>query len=133
MANLPAQGVATRFAVLGLLAAALSGCTVGPDFQRPAAPPVEGLLAALADSATPLASVASGTCNALEHAVCRKFPLLAMLRETLLELGCLAAHVSGSGGTVYGICPPGRQEEIRAAIAARMEMPLWTFASVAGG
>jgi 4-diphosphocytidyl-2-C-methyl-D-erythritol kinase len=100
---------------------------------RPAAPPVEGLLAALADSATPLASVASGTCNALEHAVCRKFPLLAMLRETLLELGCLAAHVSGSGGTVYGISPPGRQEEIRAAIAARMEMPLWTFASVAGG
>ncbi len=103
------------------------------NVPRPAAPPVEGLLAALADSATPLASVASGTCNALEHAVCRKFPLLAMLREALLELGCLAAHVSGSGGTVYGLCPPGRQETIRAAIAARMPMPLWTFATTAGG
>ena len=96
---------------------------------RPPAPPVEELLAALADSATPLERVAAGTYNALEHAVCRKFPLLEILRETLLEAGCLAAHVSGSGGTVYGICPPGCQEEIRAAAVRRLAMPLWSLAT----
>ena len=96
---------------------------------RPSAPPVEKLLAALADSATPLADVAAGTYNALEHAVCRKFPVLDIIRETLVTSGCLAAHVSGSGGTVYGICPPGRQEEIRNEVARRVAMPLWTFAT----
>ncbi len=99
---------------------------------RPPAPPLEPLLAALADPAAPLEAVAAGSCNALEHAVCRKFPVLAILRERLMDLGCLAAHVSGSGGTVYGICPPGRQEEIRARIETGAGMPLWTFATVAG-
>ena len=64
MANLPAQGVATRFAVLGLLAAALSGCTVGPDFQRPAAPPVDRY------TATP--TTATTATTATQHGVAQQ-------------------------------------------------------------
>ena len=64
MANLPAQGVATSFAVLGLLAAALSGCTVGPDFQRPAAPPVDRY------TATP--TTATTATTATQHGVAQQ-------------------------------------------------------------
>lgn len=92
------------------------------DVPRPAAPPLAGLLAALARN--DLDGVAAHTYNALEFAVCRKFPLLAMLCEGLREAGCLAAHVSGSGASVYGICRPGAGATVAAEVQSRLALPL---------
>jgi 4-diphosphocytidyl-2-C-methyl-D-erythritol kinase len=71
--------------------------------ERPAAPSATDVLAALAAGDT--AAAARYAYNALEFAVCRKFPLVEMMFEFLRANGCLAAHVSGSGPTVFGVCP----------------------------
>ena len=96
------------------------------DVPRPTAPKIEALLAALA-AGDPVA-VAAHSWNVLEPAVCHKFPLLAMLLEGLRDEGCLAAHVSGSGASVYGICAAGRAEAVKAGITGWFEMPLRVFA-----
>jgi 4-diphosphocytidyl-2-C-methyl-D-erythritol kinase len=67
-------------------------------------PALSTLLAALALG--DLATTAATAYNALDPAVRDKFPLLDRIRDCLLDGGCLAAMVSGSGPTVFGLCPP---------------------------
>ena len=62
-----------------------------------------------------LEDVAATCYNALEFAICDKFPLVDMIRDFLLESGCLTAHISGSGPTVYGLCRPEKGHCIRTA------------------
>ena len=95
--------------------------------RRDPAPPLDRLLAALA--AGDLRELAAHTYNALEFAVRRKFPLVEMLLEFMQAEGCLAAHVSGSGPTVYGLCAESDQERIVAAARARFGPPFWYCAS----
>jgi 4-diphosphocytidyl-2-C-methyl-D-erythritol kinase len=90
----------------------------------PPAPPVEGLLAALATGSSE--ELARHTCNALEHALLDKFPLVRLLRDALLAQGCLCAHVSGSGPTVYGLCREGTGEAVAAGLAAVYGEAIWT-------
>jgi 4-diphosphocytidyl-2-C-methyl-D-erythritol kinase len=102
----------------------------------PAAPSLEDLLGALAGGDP--AAVARLTYNALEYAVLDKFPLVRLLREALLAQGCLGAHVSGSGPTVYGICPAGAGAAIAARLGALYGTAVWvcattSAASPAGG
>jgi len=56
--------------------------------------------------------IAELSYNALEFAVRRKFPLLEMMIQYLLDKGCTAAHVSGSGPTVFGL---GSEKTVRSA------------------
>ena len=79
-----------------------------------AAPPVANLIEALA--AGSLDRFASYTCNMLEGALLDKFPLVHMLRDSLLSLGCRCAHVSGSGPTLFGCCRAEAAEDIAAAL-----------------
>ena len=60
--------------------------------------------------------LASLVWNDLGFALEEKTPFLAMLREELLRAGALAAAVSGSGSSVFGVAPPGQGEAIRARL-----------------
>jgi 4-diphosphocytidyl-2-C-methyl-D-erythritol kinase len=50
-----------------------------------------------------LRSASSEFYNALELPVLRKYPLLAMIRESMETQGAVVARMSGSGSTVFGI------------------------------
>ncbi|MEN9358607.1 MAG: 4-(cytidine 5-diphospho)-2-C-methyl-D-erythritol kinase [Verrucomicrobiota bacterium] len=76
---------------------------------RSAPRPFEGLLQALAAGDT--AGVAAHLHNGLAPAIRRKFPLLEKVRRDLVAGGCLAAEVSGSGPTVFGIAPDAAAAE----------------------
>jgi len=41
--------------------------------------------------------------NAFEPVIFKEFPLLAKIREGLLNLGCREAHLTGSGPTIYAL------------------------------
>ncbi len=65
--------------------------------------------------------------NSLEKPVFTKFPLLALLKRSLLRHGALGAAMSGSGATVFGIVR-SRADGDRVARALRAEFgpTLWT-------
>jgi 4-diphosphocytidyl-2-C-methyl-D-erythritol kinase len=90
----------------------------------PHAPRLDDLLGALA--AGSLDGLARQTCNALEHAVLDKFPLVRLLRDALLAQGCLCAHVSGSGPTLYGLCRDGTGKSVAAGVAGLYGEAVWT-------
>jgi len=68
------------------------------------------LLAAMRTGDT--AAIAADTANDLEHALLRKFPLLRLLTVSLREAGADAVHVSGSGQTLFALCPFSARSEI---------------------
>lgn len=68
----------------------------------PPAPLVGGVIAGL--ESNDLDRLCGHCCNALEVALLDKFPLLGLLCGELLDAGCLCAHVSGSGPSVFGLC-----------------------------
>jgi 4-diphosphocytidyl-2-C-methyl-D-erythritol kinase len=41
--------------------------------------------------------------NCFEPIIFKEFPVLAQIRQSLLDLGCLEAHLTGSGPTIYGL------------------------------
>jgi len=90
------------------------------------APSLRSLTAALA--AGTLDTVAECTFNALEVAILDTFPLVDMLRASLVAGGCLAAHVSGSGPTVYGLCRPGAGAAVVTALQEQYGQAVETFA-----
>jgi len=94
------------------------------DVPVPPAPAMEDLLAAL--EAGSAEGVARHTYNALEHAVLDKFSLVQMLRDVLLEQGCLCAHVSGSGPTVYGLCRDGQGKAVAERLRELYGDAIWT-------
>jgi len=73
---------------------------------------------ALAGSDLPAA--ARGMVNTLEGPALRKFPLLELLKESLVRHGCIASMMSGSGATVFGVAGDRASAE-RAMVAARAE------------
>jgi 4-diphosphocytidyl-2-C-methyl-D-erythritol kinase len=52
--------------------------------------------------------VVSSIHNDFEDSVFTAYPALGLLKEELLEAGCSAAVLSGSGSTVYGVVPEGK-------------------------
>lgn len=81
-----------------------------------------------AAAAGDFSGMAACTCNALEFAVLHKFPLVRMIVSHLREAGCEAAHVTGSGPTVYGLCPPGLADAVRAGAQQAFGESVWTWA-----
>lgn len=51
-----------------------------------------------------VAVVADNLHNDLSYALYEKFPLLRLLRDTLMELGALNVQITGSGPTLYAVC-----------------------------
>jgi 4-diphosphocytidyl-2-C-methyl-D-erythritol kinase len=76
--------------------------------------------------------VADTVTNGLERAAARLWPGLTEVKATLLEAGCLAAVMSGSGPTVIGIAPSFRAAlRIRDRLGAR-SWRLWVTRTVTG-
>ncbi len=78
----------------------------------PAWPPTSPLLATTE-------GLAALCWNDLGFALEEKMPFLAMLREELCRCGALAAAVSGSGSSVFGLTRAGEGDAIRAALRAQ--------------
>jgi 4-diphosphocytidyl-2-C-methyl-D-erythritol kinase len=77
-------------------------------------------------------AVAATVTNGLERAAARLWPGLADVKAALLEAGCLAALMSGSGPTVLGIAPSHRAAlRIRDALGTR-PWRLWVARTVTG-
>ncbi len=58
--------------------------------------------------------------NDFEHSVFRRYPRLSVIRRELLEAGCSAAALSGSGSTLFGIVTGPRQaEEVCGKVSCR--------------
>ena len=94
---------------------------------KPSSPAVEDLLAALAKG--DVDRIAQLTHNDLEYCLLAKFPLLRILRQRMLDLGCLAVHVSGSGPTLFGIGPrQGLETDVISTLTDGMPMlKIWFF------
>jgi 4-diphosphocytidyl-2-C-methyl-D-erythritol kinase len=90
---------------------------------------VEALVRALRRG---LPAIAAAVGNGLERAAARLWPGLAEVKAALLEAGCLAALMSGSGPTVIGIAPSQRAAlGIRDALGAR-PWRVWVTRTVTG-
>lgn len=89
-------------------------------------PPDVTLLArALADN--DLAGVARGLYNSLEAPSIRKFPVLQLLKDTMIEQGAAGALMSGSGATVFGLFAKATDAETAAQkIRAEFGPSMWT-------
>ncbi len=97
--------------------------------RRPAGlkpPAFQSLPAILAEGLT--RDIAAIAWNDLEFAIFDKFPLLQILRERLLQLGALAVHISGSGPTLFAICPTGLNDEMQRVLQREFAPPCWVFA-----
>ena len=90
---------------------------------------VDALVAALRGG---VGAVAGSVTNGLERAAARLWPGLPEVKAALLEAGCLAALMSGSGPTVLGIASSHRAAlRIRDRLAAR-PWRLWVTRTVTG-
>jgi 4-diphosphocytidyl-2-C-methyl-D-erythritol kinase len=90
---------------------------------------VDALVTALRRGA---GAVADTVTNGLERAAARLWPGLTEVKATLLEAGCLATVMSGSGPTVVGIAPSFRAAlRIRDRLGAR-SWRLWVTRTVTG-
>ncbi len=55
--------------------------------------------------------------NHLEVAVCRNYPIIRKVKQTLINLGAIKSSMSGSGPTVYGLFETqSKAEEVRAKL-----------------
>jgi 4-diphosphocytidyl-2-C-methyl-D-erythritol kinase len=90
---------------------------------------VEALAAALRRG---VVGIAAAVTNGLERAAARLWPGLGEVKAALVEAGCLAALMSGSGPTVVGIAPSHRAAlRIRDALGRR-PWRLWVTRTVTG-
>jgi 4-diphosphocytidyl-2-C-methyl-D-erythritol kinase len=73
------------------------------------------------------ASAVDGFFNSLEAPVFEKYPLLALLKKHLLEIGALAALMSGSGSTTFALTRSVAQAEtMREEVLKRFGSSCWT-------
>ncbi len=72
-----------------------------------------------------LVSLASACVNALETVVIRQFPIVQTVKETLSQPGTYGVCMSGSGPTVYALCPSQGVAERVAAVARLQGWPTW--------
>jgi 4-diphosphocytidyl-2-C-methyl-D-erythritol kinase len=78
------------------------------------------------------AAVAAAVANGLERAAARLWPGLTEIKAALVGAGCLAALMSGSGPTVFGIAPSHRAAlRIRDALGTQ-PWRLWVARTVTG-
>lgn len=65
--------------------------------------------------------------NGLEETVFRKYPLIAILVEALVEAGSMGALLCGSGSSVFGLADSeARARRIAAQVGGGLGMKVWT-------
>ncbi len=69
--------------------------------------------------------MANAMDNDLAPALMNKLPRLAMIQETMLKAGCLAATVSGSGSSMVGLAKPEDADQIRQNIRVATNLETW--------
>jgi len=80
------------------------------NFKRSATPiKIGSMLKAIENG--DLAQISESLRNDLAPALYFKFPLLGMIRESILKLGALNAEISGSGPTLFAIFPDDKYLE----------------------
>ena len=96
----PPVSVSTREAYEGLHAqAGLSGNSLSESaFRRP---DTEGVIRGISEGSLPL--LAASMANVFEPGICARHPVISRLLEELEDNGALAARMSGSGPTVFGL------------------------------
>ena len=73
-----------------------------------------------------LGELARGLWNDLEPEAIRRCPVIASIKTRLHALGCLAACLSGSGPSVFGVCRDEPQaREIAATLQREHHDPAW--------
>jgi 4-diphosphocytidyl-2-C-methyl-D-erythritol kinase len=107
----PGFGISTKWAYDQLAA---ERKTAGAA-ARAEVPAVDTLLSAL--SAHDSTAIQRNLFNTLESPCLKKYPLLVVLKEALLQHGALGAMMSGSGSTVFGLT---KSRADAAALAERM-------------
>jgi 4-diphosphocytidyl-2-C-methyl-D-erythritol kinase len=78
------------------------------------------------------AAVAAAVVNGLEAAAARLWPGLEEVKAALIEAGCRAALMSGSGPTVVGIAPSHRAAERIREVLSRGAWQVWATRTVSG-
>ncbi len=87
-----------------------------------------GAVKVIVDSLTAgdLPAAARAMVNTLEGPALPKFPLLGMIKESLAHNGCVAAMMSGSGATVFGVAMDrASAERAMAAARAKFGQKMW--------
>ena len=70
--------------------------------------------------------VAKGLFNSLQDTAFRKYPLLGIVRETLIQAGALGALLSGSGASVFGLARNSKHaHQIAAAARQTLGKGMW--------
>ncbi len=72
-----------------------------------------------------LSELAKGLWNDLEPQAIRRCPLIADIQAHLRQLGCLEAHVSGSGSSTFGLCRDAEHAQDVAGRLRQRATPSW--------
>jgi 4-diphosphocytidyl-2-C-methyl-D-erythritol kinase len=89
----------------------------GGDYKSAVSAYIEGDVDRLADA----------LFNGLQETVFCKYPLIGMMHKWLLEAGARGALLSGSGGTVFGLCRTREEaESVLEAVRAGPGASMWT-------
>ena len=97
----PPVSVSTKEAYEGLHDSSAKQGSDPSGNQQPLHPDMTGVLQAIARNDLPL--LAASMANVFEPGICAKHPVISGLLEELTSYGALAARMSGSGPTVFGL------------------------------
>jgi 4-diphosphocytidyl-2-C-methyl-D-erythritol kinase len=102
-----------------------------PQLERSGEVPVNGQTPRFARALAALAAgdIPSAVFNRMERVVFEAHPALAAWKGRLLEAGCIAAAMSGSGPTLYGVCDSEAQAR---SVAAAFDDVITTVAHSVG-
>ena len=107
----PPVSVSTKEAYEGLHAGSGSLGSALPE-DASGRPDTEGVIRGISEGSLPL--LAASMANVFESGICARHPVISRLLEELKEKGALAARMSGSGPTVFGLFD--REEAAGAAL-----------------
>ncbi len=140
-----ATGVGEKFTFLDFDPTTIPLVIAAPDFPVSAAwayrhltpgrvGPSEGMKDIIAAiNAADWEKCAAFICNDLAAALYDKFPVMDMLRQSLLDAGALGAEVSGSGPSMFAIFPDHAAAAAGAArVKAMFEDQIRTFTAMQG-
>lgn len=93
------------------------------------APSLSILLHALRNGSA-MAGLAEGLRNDLEPEAIRRCPIITEIQSHLRQLGCVSAHMSGSGPSVFGLCQHAEQAQVIAARMRQQHPQTWHIGAV---
>ena len=92
------------------------------DAHRYHHPDIDGMTEAI--KAGDLAGILERLENVLETVTIPAYPVIARIKEKMLELGAAASLMSGSGPTVFGIFPPEQTQTAHTALEQFQHEPM---------